>query len=216
MELGIKTANAVRECGSRHSRLVEQRLDHLLRLNAEIARQKSLYTNDEDKKKAFLMTRPMDSRHAFGTFGMFIGSLPPLALVVKILVSRGVYATTGLLLLIAAAGLVTGIVAFQIGRRYIPGALRYISGFSLPNRVGLWAVLGLMWGATSGAAGGLVIFLIGSIFAGIAGGVIGAVAVPTMVALHSSVRVGDLIEPKHFLPIALGIIFSICSFILGL
>ena len=161
------------------------------------------------------MTRPVDSRQAFGIFGAMMGSLPPLALAVQILViSRG--RTTGLFLLIAAAAVVTTIVAFQIGRNYIPGALRYISGFSLPNRVALWSFLGLVWGAASGAAGGLLILLVGSIFAGIVGGMVGAIAVPVMVGLHSSVKVGDFIETKHFLPIAFGVILSICAFILGL
>ena len=217
MEHGIETASAVlkRRSGDNSDRIVEQRLEHLLRLNAEIARRKSLFENETQRRKAVLMTRPLDSRQAFGYFGLMIGSLPPLAIVLKALLSPRP-GPTGLLLLIAAAGLVTSVVGFQIGRRYVPGTLRYFSGFSFPNRIALWTALGVAWGATSGAAGGLVIFLIGSIFAGIAGGVIGAVAVPLIVALHSSVRVGDFIETKHFLPIAFGVILSICAFILGL
>ena len=217
MEHGIETANAVLERGSgdNSDRIVEQRLAHLLRLNADIARRKSLFKSEPQRRKAMLMTRPMDSRRAFGIFGAMMGSLPPLALAVQILVdSRG--RLTGLFLLIAAAAVVTTIVAFQIGRSYVPGALRYISGFSLPNRLALWSFLGLVWGAVSGAAGGLLILLVGSIFAGIVGAMIGAIAVPLMVGLHSSVRVGDFIETKHFLPIAFGVILSICAFILGL
>src|SRR5690349_18578172 len=134
MELGIKTAYAVGERRPRYGdRDVEQRLEHLLRLNAEIARRKSLFQNEGDRRRALLMTRPIDSAHAFGYFGLMIGSLPPLALVLKILISDGVHAASGLLLLIAAAGMVTGIIAFQIGRRYVPGVLRYISGFSPAN-----------------------------------------------------------------------------------
>ena len=218
MEHGIDTPKAVLKCGSgdNSDRIIEQRVEHLLRLNAEIARQKSLFGNDEEKRRAFLMTRPMDSRQAFGAFGMMISALPPLALVIKILVNDGVHAATGLLLLIAAAGTVTGVVALKLGQRYVPGALRSTSGFSVPNRVALWALTGSLWGAISGAAGGLVIFLVGSIFAAIAGGIVGALTVPVMVALLSSVRVGDFVETKHFLPIAFGVTLSICAFILGL
>ena len=160
------------------------------------------------------MTRPIDSRRAFGYFGLMIGSLPPLALFEKLSLLPHAQ-PDAILLLIAAAGLVTGIVGFQIGRAYVPGTLRYISGFSLPNRFALWSVLGLVWGGISGAAGGLFIFLIGSIFAAIAGGIVGMVAVPIMVALHSTVRVGDFVEAKHFLPIAFGVTLSLCAFILG-
>jgi len=112
--------------------------------------------------------------------------------------------------------MVSSIVAYKLGRGYVAGALSYVSKFSFPNRIALWAIIGLFWGAISGAAGGLVIVLIGSIFAAIAGGVIGFIAVPIMFALHSSIRVGDLIETKHFLPIAFGVTLSICALILGL
>ena len=216
MELGIETKNAIHKCNSRDSdRFVERRLEHLLRLNAEISRQKSLLKNDEQRRKVRLMTRPIDSRHAFGYFGLMIGSLPPLAIVLNFLSSKG-YESTGLLLLIAAAGVVAGIIGFQLGQRFVPGALRYISSFRASGRLHLWIILGLAWGALSGAAGGLVIVLIGSIPGAIVGSMVGAIAVPVMVALHSSVRVGDFIETKHFLPIAFGITLSVCAFLLGL
>jgi hypothetical protein len=162
------------------------------------------------------MTRPMNLREAFGYFGLMIGSLPPLAVVLKIAVSSGPHVATGLLLLIAAAGMVTSVIAFQLGRRYIPGVLRSVSEFSILNRVALWAVIGFFWGAISGAAGGLVIFLIGSVFAAIVGGIIGSITLPVIVTLYSSVRVGDVIETKHFLPIAVGVTLSVCAFFLGL
>lgn len=161
------------------------------------------------------MTRPIDLRNAFGYFGLMIGSLPPLAFVLKALLANG-SGNTGLLLLIAAAGIVTGIVGFRIGRSFVPDALRYISTFSLGSRLPLWILLGFVWGAVSGAAGGLFIFLIGSIFAGILGGLVGAMTVPTMVVLHSLLREGDLIETKHFLPIAFGITLTFCGYLLGL
>ena len=218
MEHGIDTASSVYKRGTRNSsdRVVEQRLKHFLRLNTEIAREKALFRNDEEKREALLMTRPMDSRQAFGTFGGMVALLPPLALVLKISVLDGFHRPNGLILLITAAALVASIVAYKLGRGYVPGAVRYVSEFSFPNRVALWAIIGLFWGAISGAAGGLVIVLVGSIFAGIAGGIVGAIAVPIMVALHSSMRAGDLIETKHFLPIAFGITLSICAFVLGL
>src|SRR5881394_3313640 len=86
MERGIKTENPVGQRGphDNSNRLVEQRVDHLLRLNAKIAHRKSLFANDEEKRRAMLMTRPIDSGRAFGYFGLMIGSLPPLALFEKL------------------------------------------------------------------------------------------------------------------------------------
>jgi len=35
-----------------------------------------MFVNDEERRRAGLMTRPIDSRQAFGYFGLMIGSLP--------------------------------------------------------------------------------------------------------------------------------------------
>jgi len=183
-------------------------------LNAKIARRKSLFANDEEKRKAMLMTRPIDSRQAFGLFGLMIGSLPLFAVALNILFPGGGDAS-GVASIFAVVGVITGLTGFGLGRRFVPRAVRYASNCSAPNRVALWIVIGLAWGAVSGAAGGLVIFIFGAFFGAIIGGVIGAVAVPIMVALHSSVRVGDFVETKHFLPIAFGISLSLCAFVLS-
>jgi hypothetical protein len=219
MEVGIKTANAVRECGSRYSgdRIVERRIEHLLRLNAESARQRSLFENEEQRRKALLMRWPIDSRHAFGYFGLIIGSLPVLAIAVRILASGGIGGReVGFAILYTSAAIGTGLIGLVLGQRYVPKAVKYASNFSLPNRVALWILIGLAWGAISGASGGMVIFVIGSIFGAILGGLVGAVTVPIMLALHSSVNVGDTIEAKHFLPIAFGVTLSVCALVLGL
>lgn len=217
MEHGLYTSIASSEGGSRDSgdRIVERRLEHLLRLNAEVAKRKSLFKNEAERRKASLMTRPITSQQAFGSFGMMIGSVPPLVAVVKVSISDGID-PTGILLLIVAAGMVAGVVGLQFGRSYVPGAMRYISTFSILNRVALWSVLGLVWGTVSGAAGGLVVFLFGSIVGAVLGGIVGAVTVPIIAALFSSVRVGDFIETKHFRPIAFGVTFSVCAFLVGL
>ena len=204
MEFGIETANAIRECSpcDRGDRFVEQRLEYLLRLNAEIALDKELYRDDGG-------SRPTP------TVSTMIGSLPPLSLAIKVLLSEG----AGMIVfsvLMAVAGILTGIVGLALGRRFACGALRKMSSFALPNRVALWSVLGLAWGIISGAAGGLVFLLVGSIPGAIIGGMVGAVTVPSMIALHSTVRMGDFIEAKHFLPIAFGITLSLCAFIAGL
>ena len=217
MEFGIETANAIRECSpcDRGDRFVEQRLEYLLRLNAEIALDKDLYRDDGERQRAELMKNPLDSRKALGYFGLMIGSLPPLSLAIKVLLSEG----AGMIVfsvLMAVAGILTGIVGLALGRRFACGALRKMSSFALPNRVALWSVLGLAWGIISGAAGGVVFLLVGSIPGAIIGGMVGAVTVPSMIALHSTVRMGDFIEAKHFLPIAFGITLSLCAFIAGL
>ncbi|MEO8574225.1 MAG: hypothetical protein ABI481_09675 [Pyrinomonadaceae bacterium] len=161
------------------------------------------------------MTSPIDSRKAYSYFGLMIGALPPFAMVF-----RGIdktFPSDRLLvffLLLALAGVATGIVGYATGR-FIPSAVRYASRFRFPNRILLLLAMGFAWGAVSGAIGGLFLYVVGSIFAGIVGGLVGAVVLPILATTHSMMRRGDLIEMKHFLPIAFGITLTFCAFILG-
>jgi hypothetical protein len=77
-------------------------------------------------------------------------------------------------------------------------------------------LIGLTWGIISGGAGGVIIFVIGALFGAILGGAVGMVALPAFAVFHRLLKRGDMIERRHFLPLAFGITFTICSFILGL
>jgi hypothetical protein len=166
---------------------------------------------------ASLMTSPITSRKTFEYFGLMIGTLPPFAVVFKIIseiTPEGSF--PGLfLILMAAAGVATGITGF-LTARFVPKAIENLSKFRQPNRLAMLVLVGAGWGAASGAIGGLFLFVIGALFGGLAGGVIGAVSLPILVGLHSALRIGDLIEIKHFLPIAFGITLTLCALILGL
>jgi hypothetical protein len=163
------------------------------------------------------MTSPIDSRKAFAYFGLMIGSLPTFALILRIVeeTTPSGRIPLGLLTLLGIAGIGTGVVGYASGR-YVPSAISYAEKFRMPNNLMLLPLIGFAWGAVSGAIGGLFLFVIGSIFAGFMGGIVGAVALPIFVALHSMLGRGELIEMKHFLPIAFGMTLSLCALILGL
>jgi hypothetical protein len=219
MEFGTAAAaTSSPDTGSRDTgdSIAEQRLETLLKINAENAREKELFRTERERIEAALMSRPIESKKVFAFFGLMMGSLPPIALVFNVI---GEVTPTGggpilFLILLTAAGIATGIAGYASGR-FIPSAIRRIAGFSLPNRIALLAVTGFAWGAVSGAIGGLFLFIVGAVFAAIAGGMIGAVSLPLLVALYEPMRRGDLIELKHFLPIALGMTLSLCAFVLG-
>lgn len=176
-----------------------------------------MYRSERERLDADLMTCPIASKNAFAYFGLMIGSLPPFALVLKI-IGESMPADRipmMFLILLAAAGVVTGVAGYA-SARFIPSAIDRVSNFRLPNRVALLTLIGFAWGAVSGAVGGLFLFIVGAIFAGIAGGGIGALTLPILVVFHSALRRGDFIEIKHFLPIAFGITLSLCALILSL
>src|SRR4030095_1939629 len=68
-------------------RIREQRLTYLLTLTAEIARDRASFRSDLERRQAFLMTRPIDSRKAYAYFGLMIGSMPPFAFVLTLIVA---------------------------------------------------------------------------------------------------------------------------------
>ena len=177
-----------------------------------------MYRNHGDSLRAMLMVRPGDSKKAFAMFGLIFGSLPLLTASAKIAVKIPDELGQGALLwslLFAVAGVLTGITGFALGR-LVPGILHRVSDFRLPNRIVLISLIGFCWGAIAGAAGGFFLFIIGAIVGAILGGLAGSVAVPLFVLLHSTVRAGDLIERRHFLPVAFGITLTLCAYILGL
>jgi hypothetical protein len=77
-------------------------------------------------------------------------------------------------------------------------------------------LIGLLWGMISGGAGGVIVFIFGAFFGAILGGIVGSLALPLFTIFHRLMKKGENIELKHFLPIAFGITFIICGFILGL
>lgn len=176
-----------------------------------------MYRTDRERIDAGLMTNPINSKRAFSYFGLLIGTMPPFALIFKIISETVAVERIPILFLVllGTAGVTTGVVGYATGR-FVPGAVNGFARFRLANRVVLLSLVGFVWGGFSGAIGGLFIFIIGAFFAAIAGGVIGAVALPVLVALHTALRRGDLIEIKHFLPMAFGVTLSLCAFILGL
>jgi hypothetical protein len=169
---------------------------------------------------ASVMTSRIDSKKAFGYFGLLIGTLPPFALVLRAFSEiepgeRLSSSVLGFLGLLTLAGVLTGLTGY-VSRKFVSSAVDRSSRFRLPNRILMLSLIGAVWGAVSGAVGGLALFVIGSIFAGITGAVVGAVALPLLIGLRSLVGHGDFIEMRHFLPIAFGITFTLCALILGL
>jgi hypothetical protein len=162
------------------------------------------------------MSRPITSQKAFAYFGLAIGSLPPASLIVRLAAFETLAAMDLVILsLLAAASALTGVVGYALGR-VVPKILESTSEYRLANRMALTSLIGFAWGALAGGIGGLLLFVFGAFVACLVGGAVGAVCVPTFVLLHNSVRAGNLIETKHFLPITFGITLTLCALVLGM
>ncbi|HEV8593066.1 MAG TPA: hypothetical protein VGQ55_13255 [Pyrinomonadaceae bacterium] len=193
------------------------RYNWLLAENHRIARGNALYRNDRELLEAETMRRPVKISKAYRYFGLMLGAIPPAAIVIKIAATESVIrpGQIAFLLLIAFAGMVTGLVGYFSGK-LTAKTVKRTEKFALPNRAALIAFIGMTWGIACGTAGGVFIFVIGAFPAAFIGAVAGFVTLPIFATLLNFARSGDRVALSRFLPISLGIVLSIAGFILGL
>jgi hypothetical protein len=204
----IEYANYVRD-----GELVQKRLNSLLAINAETARQKAMYRSDREKLEAETMRNPLSLEKTFSYFGLILGTFPPAALFLRFAFDGRIEGWVfGVMLII---NLISSVVGFFSGK-VVAKAARYFENKSWLTMMLVMPLIGLLWGIVSGGAGGIIVFIVGAFFGAILGGIVGSVALPAFSILHRLLKKGEMIELKHFLPIAFGTAFIICGFILGL
>ncbi|MBS1793779.1 MAG: hypothetical protein JSS81_07990 [Acidobacteria bacterium] len=197
----------------RDDELVRQRLNTLLAINAETAREKAAYHSAREKFEAGLMRNPLSIEETYSYFGLMLGAFPPAAMFIRAaLEGRLAGWVVGVMLVV---NLISSVVGYFSGK-VIARNIRFLENTSWSLMILALPFLGLLWGILAGAAGGVVIFFVGAFFGGILGGLVGAAALPLFTVLHRLVKKGESIERKHFLPLAFGVTFMICGFILGL
>lgn len=195
---------------------VQERLEILLAVNAEIAREKTLFRDERERIEAAAMAHPIAPDKAFSYFGLLIGALTPAAIFVALLWDSGglLPDNAWLLILLVLTNVTSAVVGFFSGK-LVGRSVAYLHGLSLGRSLLLLPFLGLVWGMVAGGAGGVFMFIIGAVFGAMLGGVVGAVALPVFAILHRMMKRGEMIDRKHFLPLAFGVTLTICSFILG-
>lgn len=196
---------------------VQARLNVLLTANAEIARQKAMFASEREWLEAETMQKPVDTEKAYSYFGLMIGMLTPASLILRFTIDSRIFHPDGvwLILLLLIANAISAVVGFFSGK-LIGRAARQIETYRWWAMLSAAPFLGLFWGMVAGGSGGLIIFIIGAFFGAFIGGIVGAAALPAFAVFHRLLKRGDVIEYKHFLPLALGITLTICSFILGM
>ena len=206
------------ESGRRdHSELAYQRLNTLLELNAKTARDKTLYKSEQEKLEAGLMRHPLDTGKTFSYFGLMLGTFPPAAIFIKFLTESPDFQMENLWVLgvIFIINIITATVGFFSGK-LIGKMVRDVETYSWWLMLLLLPLIGMFWGVLAGGAGGVIVFLFGALFGGMFGAMVGGAALPVFTVLHRLLKKDEAIEFKHFLPLAFGVTFAICAFILGL
>lgn len=195
----------------------EERLEVLLAVNAEIAREKNLFRDERERLEAAVIIHPVAPDKAYSYFGLMIGALVPAAIFTRLLWDGAELRPENawVLILLVLTNVTAAVTGFFSGK-LISRCVTYLHGLSLGRSLLLLPLLGFVWGMAAGAAGGVFIFVIGAIFGAVLGGLVGAVALPAFALLHRMMKSGEMIDRKYFLPLAFGVTLTICSFILGL
>jgi hypothetical protein len=194
-------------------RAAEARLNALLEIERETAREKALY---QERVETGLVKSPITTQNAFSYFGLMLGTFPPMALFGKFVANANF------------RGEEIWVIPFLVFVNAVCAGAGYFSGKLIGKLVAEtekwnWAsmllvspLIGILWGIMAGGAGGIFIFLIGAIFGAIIAAMVGGVALPIFTAFHRWLKKGDVIGRDQFLPLALGITLIISAFILGL
>lgn len=158
------------------------------------------------------MKNPLTTEKAFACFGFLLGLFPPAAIFLKMFHDK---VEPGIVILFVFVNLVCAAAGFSAGKligRMISTAENYSWNKMLP----LLPLIGILWGILAGGIGGIFIFVIGAIFGAFIAAVVGSVAIPVFTIFHRLLKRGEMIELKHFLPLAFGLALTISAFILGL
>lgn len=204
------------ESYDRDHQLTRKRLDALLAVNAQTARERSLYSSEKEKTEAELMKDPLSPRQAFAYLGLLLGAFPPAAFFLRILLSGRNFRREDVWVLgvMLVVNLISAVVGFFSGR-LIGKIVGKTENFSWTKMMLILPFVGIFWGILAGGAGGLIIFGVGAIVGALLGALVGGVALPLFTIFHRLLKRGDKIERKHFLPLAFGTSLVISAFILG-
>ena len=196
---------------------VFERLDSLLELNLSKAKENTLFRTEREKFESELIKNPLNTENSFAYFGLLIGLFTPLAMITRFLIDAGgIQNEQAVFFAISfAVNAVSAVVGYFSGK-IVGKIVREVETFSWLRMMLILPFVGSLWGAVSGGAGGLFVLVFGAVFGAMLGGMVGFAALPIFAIFHRLLKKGDIIERNQFLPVAFGVTFAICGFILGL
>ncbi len=196
--------------------LTQKRLDKLLAANLEIAREKMLFRSEKERMEAALMKSPLSDEQVFAYFGLLLGIFPPVAIFARFFMNAGNFRGEDFWILgvVAVVNLISAVVGYFLGK-VVGKTVGELEKLSWSKMLLILPLIGFLWGALAGGAGGIIIFFIGAIVGAMFGAAVGSLALPAFTIFHRLMKSGDRLELKHFLPLSFGITFIVCAFILG-
>jgi len=200
-----------------YDELAQQRLEFLLKANAETERDKAVLKSPHKKTELDLKKNPISVENAFAYFGLLLGIFPPAAIFIRFFIDARIFNTDEFWILgfVFVVNFVSALVGFFSGK-FIGKIIAELEKTSWHRMILALPFVGVLWGVIAGGAGGATIFIVGAFFGALLGAAVGGFALPIFSVLHRLLKRGDKIDRRHFFPLAFGISFVVSAFFLGL
>ncbi len=193
---------------------IAHNLEILREANFKIAQKRSFYPTQESEITASSLSLKLDFKKTYAYLGMMLGVFPPASFFALFVVESNAPSEIWLVALLMGVNTVTALVGYFFGK--VVGSLLYDrDNRSLTFYAFFLPFLGFLWGAITGAVGGVFLFIVGAFFGAMIGGAVGILALPAFYAMHRILKHGEYLELRYFLPVSTGIVYSICAFILS-
>lgn len=168
-----------------------------------------------EEEQALAFERPVSTQEAFARFGALMGLLPPAAIFGRAL--WAIVETDAFMWLVLPA-LVMNLICCAVGRAMAVKLASTVD--NVERRSWAWtlimpALLGMLWGLVSGAAGGFLFFGFGAIFGVLCAVPVGALGFALFTPLHRLLARGGMIEGRQLWPLACGVNGLIAALILS-
>jgi hypothetical protein len=192
-------------------------LNWLLQANQMEANRQHHFRDALEEEEMLMMRHPISTRRAYALFGMLLGLFPPAAIFFKLFggASNHYFSQQGWLLLLLFMNAACCLAGAYLGSklsRIVMAVERDSWSLTLIESV----MIGFIWGAGTGALGGIIAFGIGALFGAICAIPVGALAFGLFMPLHRLLARGGMIDARHFWPLACGVVMIITVLILRL
>ena len=189
-------------------------MNWLLRENGLAEKQGRSFRDEREEEEMLLMRRPVAARQAYAKFGLLLGTFPPAAIFFKLFLSSmvGYDINFPLCYLLLFMNVACALAGGYFGSK-LSGMASEMEGDRWPTMLLAAACLGFIWGAATGAAGGILFLGIGAIYGALYAIPVGMLAFALFMPLHRLLARGGMIDARHLWPLACGVALFITALI---
>ena len=192
----------------------DARLNWLIAAEADAARRARLFRTPREERELLLMRRPVTAERAFARFGLLLGTLPPAAIFFRLSVLFLDSNSDKICLIFLPMLLICALVGWRMGARLGKSMHEFERGGWMRTMLYTLSVA-LAWAAVTGAAGGLLFFVIGALFGVFCALAVALPAFLVLTSLHRLLARGGMIDARHLRPLAWGVPATAAALILS-